>query len=189
MARASRSKTAAAAVWTWSAILGGVIASLIVQVLLTMLGLGIGLLSVDATTASNSPVGVTWAAFLWWTASGIFSAFIGGAVAGIHAVPGRQSARIAHALAAWAVAVLIVVGAASLTAGAAGITGAVAGPTSTAASRVQMLTRPGIANVTPAQIEQARQGLAGAMFMSFVGLLLGAGAAFAGGYWSEEYEG
>jgi hypothetical protein len=37
---------------------------LVVQVLLTMLGLGIGLMSLDTSTAASAPLGVSWGAFL-----------------------------------------------------------------------------------------------------------------------------
>ena len=80
-------------IWTWSAVLAGVIASLIVQVLLTMLGLGIGLIAVDIPTAATAPVKTGSAAALWWWASGIFAAFVGGAVAGAYALTQRVNIR------------------------------------------------------------------------------------------------
>jgi len=67
--------------WTWSAVLAGVFASLVVQILLTMLGFGIGLLAIDVPTAQSAPASAGWAAFVWWAVSGIIAAFIGGAVA------------------------------------------------------------------------------------------------------------
>src|SRR3954463_8964325 len=66
--------------WTWSAVLAGVFASLIVQILLTMLGFGIGLLAIDVPTAQSAPASAGWAAFVWWAVSGIIAAFVGGAV-------------------------------------------------------------------------------------------------------------
>lgn len=68
--------------YSWQAVLAGVVAALIVQVMLTMLGLGIGFLSVDAPTASTAPRGVSWAAFIYWAIGGIIAAFVGGWVAG-----------------------------------------------------------------------------------------------------------
>jgi hypothetical protein len=47
------------------AVLAGVFASLIVQILLTMLGFGIGLLAIDVPTASSAPASAGWAALLW----------------------------------------------------------------------------------------------------------------------------
>ena len=55
--------------WTWSAVLAGVFASLVVQILLTMLGFGIGLLAIDVPTAQSAPAGAGWAAFVWWAVS------------------------------------------------------------------------------------------------------------------------
>lgn len=43
--------------WTWSSVMAGVIASLVVQVMLTMLGLGIGLLSIEAPSDGRT---ISW---------------------------------------------------------------------------------------------------------------------------------
>lgn len=67
--------------WTWSPVLAGVFASLVVQILLTMLGFGIGLLAIDTPTAASAPASAGWPAFVWWAVSGIIAAFIGGAIA------------------------------------------------------------------------------------------------------------
>src|SRR4051812_50100788 len=88
--------------WTWSAVLAGVFASLVVQILLTMLGFGIGLLAIDVPTAQSAPAGAGWAAFVWWAVSGIIAAFIGGAVAAANSPDQTGLGRGGHALAAWA---------------------------------------------------------------------------------------
>ena len=67
--------------WTWSAVFAGVIASLIFQVLLTMAGFGLGLLTIDIPMADSAPKTVSWAVFAWWAVSGVISAFVGGWVA------------------------------------------------------------------------------------------------------------
>jgi hypothetical protein len=85
MARTSTRTSTAFSGWTWQAILAGVFMSLVVQILLTMLGFGVGLLSVDIPTADAAPAGAGWAAFVWWAASGIIAAFIGGAIAAANA--------------------------------------------------------------------------------------------------------
>ena len=59
---------------SWSAILAGMLVSLVVQILLTMLGIGAGFISVDVATTSSA---FNWAAFLWWAGSGIIAAFAG----------------------------------------------------------------------------------------------------------------
>lgn len=179
--------TQAAALWTWSAVAGGVIAALIVQALLTMLGLGVGLLSVDVPAATNAPVTVSAAALLWWIASGVFAAFVGGAVAGAYAPVRSDRARTVHAVAAWAVASLLVIGAAgTATSGSAAVVSNMAGPAAAINARVTTIRAPQAAPLPPAQVEQLRQAFAATMFASFIGLLAGALAAAVGGWWSRE---
>jgi cytochrome bd-type quinol oxidase subunit 2 len=172
--------------WSWSAIVAGTLTSLIIQVMLTMLGLGVGLIAADVPTAANAPVAVTTGAVLWFIASGIFSAFVGGAVAGALTPYASDRARSSHALATWALASLIVVGASLLTVpGEVTIAGQLAGPTINATTRLQALQRVQPA-ATPAQLEAARKAAATTMFVSFIGLVLGACFAFIGGRWSDE---
>jgi hypothetical protein len=176
-------------VWTWSAVIAGVVGSLITQVLLTMLGLGVGLLAIDLPTASSAPATISTAALLWWIASGVFSAFVGGAIAGAYAPFDAVNARLAHALSAWAIASLIVVGAAAVSAGAGSIVTNLAGPGVSTIARIQPANRPVVTNTpapTQAQIEQARKAAAVSMLASFIGLLCGALAAAMGGWWSTE---
>ncbi|MEK9285621.1 MULTISPECIES: hypothetical protein [unclassified Bradyrhizobium] len=176
--------------WTWSAVLAGVFTSLVVQILLTMLGFGIGLLAIDIPTASSAPAGAGWAAFVWWAVSGIIAAFIGGAVAAANSPDQTGLGRVGHALAAWAVATVVVAAAAAMMpASATSIASNLVGPSNAASARVAYwsnntgretvgsTTRP----VTPAQIDEARKHFAYVMFASFCALLLGAGAAYAAG--------
>jgi hypothetical protein len=177
--------------WAWSPVLAGVFASLVVQILLTMLGFGIGLLAIDVPTAQSAPAATGWAAFVWWAVTGIIAAFAGGAVAAVNSPDQSDLGRIGHALAAWAVATVVVVSAAALTPLSAGsIAGNMAGPAYAASARVAYYsnnpagsretigsTRP----ATQAQIDEARKHFAYAMLASFFALLLGAGAAYAAG--------
>jgi hypothetical protein len=175
--------------WSWSAIAAGTLTSLIIQVMLTMLGLGVGLIATDVPTANTAPVAVSSAAALWFIASGIFSAFVGGAVAGALSPSLSDRARGAHALATWALATLIVVGATMLTAaGGATVAGQLGGPYVNATSRLTTMqtVRPNVPPPTQAQLEAARKAAATAMFVSFIGLVLGAVFAFVGGRWSDE---
>jgi hypothetical protein len=176
--------------WTWSAVLAGVFASLIVQILLTMLGFGIGLLAIDVPTASSAPAGAGWAAFVWWAVSGIIAAFVGGAVAAANSPDQTGLGRVGHALAAWSVATVVVVAASALIpASATSIASNLVGPSYAASARVAALSGvPGRETVgstarspTQAQIDEARKHFAYVMFASFCALLLGAGAAYAAG--------
>ena len=172
--------------FSWTSVLAGVVAALIVHLLLVMLGLGIGLLSVDTSAVATSPVGVSWGAFLFWAISGIIAAFVGGWVAG--AVSPVLTGG-AHGLAAWALATLIVVGAATLGVGStASIANNLVGPIASVA-RLNDLTRDDTRRGTVGQrqatnqeeVEAARRAVAGGMLGSFIALLIGAAAAFFGG--------
>jgi hypothetical protein len=174
--------------FSWSSVLAGVVAALVVHVLLVMLGLGIGLLSVDTSTVASSPVGISWGAFLYWAISGIIAAFVGGWIAGTVSPIGTGGA---HGLAAWAVATLIVVGAATLGVGStASIANNLVGPIASVA-RLTDLTRDearrGTGTVGQSQttnqgeVEAARRAVAGGMLGSFIALLIGAAAAYFGG--------
>ena len=174
--------------WTWSAVLAGLFASLVVQILLTMLGFGVGLLSVDVPTAAEAPKAAGWIAFVWWAVSGIIAAFIGGAVAAANSPDQSDAGRVGHAMAAWAVAIVVVVGAAALTAGsAASVAGNLAGPSYSAFTRIDNLrparetTGQAAPRPTPAQVEEARRHFAYVMLASFCALLLGGFAAYGAG--------
>lgn len=175
--------------WSWSAVIAGTLTSLVVQIMLVMLGLGVGLISTDIPTANNAPVAVSTAAVLWFIASGIFAGFVGGAVAGALSPYSSDRSRGAHALATWALATLIVVAATMLTAGGtASVGGQLAGPSINATARlVTMQTvRPNVQPPTREQLEAARKAVATAMFVGFIGMVLGALFAFIGGRWSDE---
>ncbi|MFL6792253.1 MAG: hypothetical protein ACJ8EE_13925 [Bradyrhizobium sp.] len=177
--------------WTWSAVLAGVFASLVVQILLTMLGFGIGLLALDVPTASSAPAGAGWAAFVWWAVSGIIAAFVGGAVAAANSPDQTGLGRVGHALAAWSVATVVVVAAsAMLPASATSIASNLVGPSYAASARIASLSAAPaqretvgatVRTPTQAQIDEARKHFAYVMFASFCALLLGAGAAYAAG--------
>jgi hypothetical protein len=183
---AERASAQAAALWTWSAVVAGVVTSLTLQALLTMLALGVGLFTIDVPTAQSAPFTISTAALLYWIAAGIFSAFVGGAVAGAYAPVTNDKARSVHGLVAWAVATLIVLGAASMSAGGATAVAAnMSGPGARMASQLTATPRPA-QPLTAQQAEQMRKAFATAMLASFVGLLAGAVAAGAGGYYGRD---
>ena len=65
--------------WSWSAVFAGVVASLVFQVLLAIVGFGAGLLSFDVPTAENAPRAVSWAVFGWWAVFSLAGAALAGA--------------------------------------------------------------------------------------------------------------
>ena len=94
---------------SWGAVFAGVVVALVVQVLLTMLGVGIGIATLDPGTGDN-PAASTFSitAGIWYAVSGIIAAFIGGYIAA------RLSGRTVpmtgalHGLTTWAFTTLLV---------------------------------------------------------------------------------
>jgi len=179
--------------WSWSAVFVGVIAALVFQVLLVMIGFGVGLLTVDVPTADAAPKVVSWAVFTWWAVSGVISAFVGGWTAASFSESFTPEGRGAHALIAWALATLIVVGTAAF-AGSNTLAANLTGPAGGALAHYQRLSdgRPvtvgQAARPSQAQLEMARRNLAIAMLGSFVALLVGAGGAVAGSQWMPDMQ-
>jgi hypothetical protein len=172
--------------WSWSAVFAGVIAALVFQVLMVMIGLGLGMLSVDVPTAESAPKAVSWAVFAWWAVSGVMSAFLGGWVAANFSDTFTAEGRATHGLMAWALATLIVVGSAAF-AGTGSFATNLMGPAATTMAQYNRLSggppvTTGQTRPTQSQLEQARR-IALAMIGSFVALLVGAGAAIAGSQW------
>ncbi|HET9714853.1 MAG TPA: hypothetical protein VFP60_01595 [Pseudolabrys sp.] len=175
--------------WTWSAVGAGVIASLIVQVILVMIGFGVGLISLGSDA---SPTTAAWLVFAWWIFSGIFAAAVGGWVAGMFSPTNDEGLKGFSGLAAWAIATLIVVGASGFVAGSsATAVGAMGGPAVTALGKLQAAqnrNQPaarretvGRSNGTELSADQARNQFATAMLVSAIALILGAIAAYFSG--------
>src|SRR5215204_5859684 len=81
---------------SWGAVLAGVVVALVSQLLLNMLGLGIGVATLDPAAGDNpSATSLSIGAGIWWTLSGILASLVGGYAAG------RLSGRPKEATAAW----------------------------------------------------------------------------------------
>jgi hypothetical protein len=93
----------------WGAILAGVALALVTQLILSMIGAGIGLATLDPGTGDNpSASGFSIAAAVWWSVSGIIAAFIGGFAAGRLAGVPKESTAGWHGIASWAVTTLVI---------------------------------------------------------------------------------
>lgn len=137
---------------SWAAVLAGVVISLVTQLLLNMLGLGIGIATLDPTTGDNPAVRTfSIGAGIWWTLSGIIAAFIGGYVAGRLSGQPKESTTGWHGITSWALSTLLIFWLLTTTIGAiAGgafstISSAVTGLGRTAATAAA----PAIANADP----------------------------------------
>lgn len=94
---------------SWGAIFAGVVVALVTQILLTMLGAGIGLATVRPAASDGAAAStLSIAAGVWYVVSGIISAFVGGYIAA--RMSGRTTATTGalHGLTAWAFSTLFV---------------------------------------------------------------------------------
>ena len=94
---------------SWGAVLAGIVTALVTQLILNMLGIGIGVATLDPATGDN-PQASTFsiAAGIWWTVSGIIASFAGGYVAGRLSGRPKESTAGLHGLTAWAATTLII---------------------------------------------------------------------------------
>jgi hypothetical protein len=94
---------------TWGAVFAGIVVALVVQLLLNLLGLGVGLSTVGVHAADNPDAGsFSLAAAIWWIVAGIIAAFIGGLVAGRMSGRPLRSTAGWHGLIAWAGTTLVI---------------------------------------------------------------------------------
>jgi len=96
---------------SWGAVFAGVAAALVIQLLLNILGVGLGAASVDAANTADNPTvaGFSISATAWWVASGILASFVGGLVAGRLCGAGSRSTASWHGFVSWCVATLVLV--------------------------------------------------------------------------------
>jgi hypothetical protein len=94
---------------SWGAVLAGVATALVTQLILNMIGIGIGIATLDPASGDNPQASsFSIAAGIWWTLSGIIAAFAGGYVAGRLSGRPKESTAGFHGLIAWAATTLVV---------------------------------------------------------------------------------
>lgn len=95
---------------SWGAVLAGVVISLVAQLILNMIGVGVGLATLDPGTGDNpSAEAFSMGAGIWWAVSGIIASLLGGFTAGRLSGQPKESTASWHGLTTWAVATLAVV--------------------------------------------------------------------------------
>ena len=93
----------------WGAVLAGVVVALVTQLLLNMLGLGIGVATLDPGAGDNpSASALSIGAGLWWTLSGILASLAGGYAAGRLSGRPKEATAAWHGLTAWAFTTLVI---------------------------------------------------------------------------------
>ena len=94
---------------SWGAILAGVAAALVTQLLLNVLGIGIGLsaLNVEQTADNPSAGGFSLTAGIWFVVTGILASLLGGVVAGRLSGTSDDNTARWHGFVSWCVATLL----------------------------------------------------------------------------------
>lgn len=182
---------------SWGSILAGVVVAVVVQMMLTILGVAIGAATLDAAGRATPGVGI--GAGIWFALSGIIAFFCGGWTAGRMAGIPRAVESTLHGFLAWGVS--LVLGALLFTSAIGGLLGGVTNLLSQAAGTGAggqiAATLSQAADDAQSAIQQqggpgavAQQGaesagpVAGATLAGFFVLLLGGGAGALGGYMS-----
>jgi hypothetical protein len=95
---------------SWAAIFAGVILALVIQLLLSMLGTGLGLSMVDPVEGETpSAEALSVSAGIWWILSGLIALFTAGWVAARLAGIPRQVDGMIHGVLTWSLSTLLLV--------------------------------------------------------------------------------
>jgi hypothetical protein len=95
---------------SWGAVFAGAAIALVLQIILNMVGIGVGLSTIDVAAGDTPSAGsLSVGAGVWWVISGIIAAATGGYIAGRLSGKASQSTTAYHGLVAWAVSTLAVV--------------------------------------------------------------------------------
>jgi hypothetical protein len=92
---------------SWGAVLAGALLALVTQLTLGLLGLGIGLGSIDPMEEQNPMSGLGTGAAIWWGLSTLVALYLGGLVAGRLAGMPRRTDGLLHGLITWALVTLL----------------------------------------------------------------------------------
>ena len=96
---------------TWGAVLAGVVVMLVTQLILNLLGIGIGAATLDpAAGAGENPSASSFSigAGIWFVLAGVLASLAGGYAAGRLAGKPKESTASWHGLTAWALATLVI---------------------------------------------------------------------------------
>ena len=94
---------------SWGAVFAGSVTALVTQVIVNLVGVGVGLASVGTTAADNPEAStVSLGAGLWFVASGIVASLAGGVIAGRLSGKPLPGTAALHGLVSWAVTTLVV---------------------------------------------------------------------------------
>lgn len=92
---------------SWGAIFAGAIIVLVIQVTLTVIGLAIGLETVDPAVEQDPTAGLATGSMIWWIITGLIALFIGGWATSRLSVAWTRTGGVLHAIVMWGLVELL----------------------------------------------------------------------------------
>ena len=140
---------------SWSAVFAGVLVAIVTQMLLTLLGLGIGLGAIDTVEERNPMEGLGTGSAIWYIVSSLIALFLGGWVAGRLASAPRLFDGVIHGVLTWCLVTLLTVYFLTTTIGnlIGGAGRLVGGVVRTAGSAAASVGGPGLGNMVQDQLK------------------------------------
>ncbi|MCF2443372.1 hypothetical protein L0657_05340 [Dyadobacter sp. CY345] len=139
---------------SWSAIFAGILVAIIVQMLLSLLGVGIGLGTIDAVEEKNPTAGLGIGSAVWYILTSLISLFSGSWVAGRLASAPRLFDGILHGVLTWCLVTLLTIYFLTTTIGSIiGGTGRLVGGLVKTAGAGVAAAAPGIGNAVQDQLK------------------------------------
>ncbi|MFN7140635.1 MAG: hypothetical protein ACK4UN_14965, partial [Limisphaerales bacterium] len=92
---------------SWSAVFAGVVVTIMVALLLNLLGVGIGMHTINPTTQADPMAGLGIGAAIWWVVSSLIALYAGGCVAGRLAGVTRTYDATIHGVLVWGLVTLL----------------------------------------------------------------------------------
>lgn len=92
---------------SWSSVFAGVLIAIVIQLCLSLLGIGIGLSTIDPKSEANPAAGLGMGSAIWYMISSLIALFAGGWIAGRLTSAHRLFDGIIHGLLTWSLITLI----------------------------------------------------------------------------------
>ena len=139
---------------SWSAVFAGVLVAIVTQMLLTLLGLGIGLGTIDAVEEQNPTAGLGIGSAIGYIVSSLLSLFVGGWVVGRLASAPRLFDGVIHGVLTWCLVTLLTIYFLTTTLGSLiGGVGRLVGSIARTAGSAAASAGPGLGNLVQDQLK------------------------------------
>ncbi len=143
---------------SWSAVFAGVLVAIVTQMLLTLLGLGIGLGTIDAVEEHNPAAGLGIGSAIGYIISSLLSLFLGGWVAGRLASAPRLFDGVIHGVLTWCLTTLLTIyflttTIGSIIGGAGRLVGGIVRTAGSAVGSAASSAGPGLGNMVKDQLQ------------------------------------